>query len=80
MRIWHSIQLFLILLFPRLNCHLKHRIFKIYSHRTGSPFSSYTQGKAVSASFVSASSCVLFIAEVLRFLNGGIRYEKIVAH
>ena len=37
-------------------------------------------GKAVSASFVGACSGALVIAEVLRGLNGGMRYEKIVAH
>ncbi len=37
-------------------------------------------GKAVSASFVGACSGALVIAEVLRGLNGGRRYEKIVAH
>lgn len=37
-------------------------------------------GKAVSASFVGACSGALVIAEILRGLNGGMRYEKIVAH
>jgi hypothetical protein len=37
-------------------------------------------GKAVSASFVGACSGALVIAEVLRGLNGGMRYEKIVAY
>lgn len=36
--------------------------------------------KAISASFVGACSGALVIAEVLRGLNGGMRYEKIVAH
>ncbi|KIC89904.1 hypothetical protein [Flavihumibacter sp. ZG627] len=37
-------------------------------------------GKAISASFVGACSGAFVIAELLRGLNGGIRFEKIVAH
>jgi hypothetical protein len=60
--------------------HIVHDILKVKDKDVCGIIPLSIAGKAMSASFVGACSGALVIAEILRGLNGGIRYDKVVVH
>jgi hypothetical protein len=60
--------------------HTVHDILKVKDKEICGIVPLSIASKAMSASFVGACSGALVIAEILRGLNGGIRYDKIVVH